>query len=55
MELGVEINARTMPTSFWVTEDLEGKRLTATEIAYGYGHGELWDDVVQALKEVIMR
>ena len=55
VELGVEINARTMPTSFWVTEDLEGKRLTATEIAYGYGHGELWDNVVQAVKEVIMR
>ena len=45
--IGADCEALTIGTEWWVIERLEWKRLTAETIARAYGHGELWDKLVE--------
>ena len=42
----------TMGTQWWVLDELDWKRLTAGTIARAYGHGELWDKLVEEVDNV---
>lgn len=44
--IGVDREALTIGTQYWVLDELDWKSLTAETIARAYGHGELWDQVV---------
>jgi ankyrin repeat protein len=48
---GVDRDALTVPTDVWIMEglDLEGRKLKAQTIARAYGHGDVWDRVVQEI------
>ena len=45
--IGADRGALTMGTQWWVRQELEWSSLTAETIARAYGHGELWDKLVE--------
>jgi ankyrin repeat protein len=49
--LGVATDALTIPTTLWVTQGLEGKRLTAEVIASEYGYGNSWDKAMMTIDD----
>jgi ankyrin repeat protein len=36
-------------TDIWIKDELEWKSMTAEDIARGYGHGEIWDKLIQEM------
>ena len=46
LDLGVDHEAETFPTDRYVSEALEWKCLTAKVIAYEYGHGQMWEEII---------
>ena len=50
LRIGADREALTIGTEWWVIESLEWRSLTAETIARAYGHGELWDKVVEEVK-----
>lgn len=46
LDFGVDPEALSVGADFWMARELENKRLTAGDIARAYGHGELWDEIV---------
>ena len=53
LRIGADREALTVGTEYWVREGLEWRSLTAETIARAYGHGELWDKVVEEVKGII--
>ena len=47
LEIGADTEALTVGTEYWVTSNLAKKNLTAETIAQEYGHGELWNSVLE--------
>ena len=45
--IGADRGALTMGTQWWVRQELEWRSLIAETIARAYGHGELWDKLVE--------
>ena len=45
--IGADREVLTMGTQWWILDELDWKRLTAETIARAYGHGELWDKLVE--------
>lgn len=43
----MRLDALIVPTYYLVTEELEGKKLTAKLIAREYGHGDAWDRIMK--------
>jgi ankyrin repeat protein len=49
MKLGTAIDTHTYPTTHWVTDNLDGKKLTAEMIAREYHHGKAWNNAMLCL------
>ena len=47
--IGADREALTMGTQWWVIDALDWQSLTAEKIARAYGHGELWDKLVEEI------
>lgn len=45
--IGADHEALTRGTIWWVLDELDWKLLTAETIARAYGHGELWDKLIE--------
>lgn len=52
LKIGADCEALTIGNQWWVLEKLEWRSLTAETIARAYGHGEIWDRVVEEVERV---
>ena len=51
LKIGADTEALTVGTTYWVTDNLDWKRLKAETIAKEYGHGDLWAALLREIDD----